>query len=55
MDLIKIFRTLENIHKSQRRTNAISILKELYSIGSITQDEYEKQLKTIANMEGFTL
>lgn len=44
-----------SMQSSLKRQNAIAILKELYTIGSLSKEEYEIDLKMLLKNEGFTI
>lgn len=44
-----------SIKSSLKRQNAIAILKELYTIGSLSKEEYESDLKLLLTNEGFKI
>ena len=43
------------IADSLRRSNAIECIKELYSAGALTTDDYIASLKSILKSEGFSI
>ena len=45
---------LSTIAKSQKRANYIQILRNMYDAGMIDNETYRTELKSIAELEGFS-
>ena len=48
-------RYIEKASASLRKANALTIAKELYSIGEMTKEEYANTLLMLLESEGFTV
>lgn len=53
--LIAIGQTLETANDIANRANAIACLKEIYAIGQISKDNYEKTLVELIKQSGYNL